>query len=193
MNTIKILIEGYVREVADTEWEASSTTTLITTTNGQLILVDPGANRKLLLAKLQEENIKPSDIEYVFISHHHPDHMRNIALFPDARLIDHEGIYDHDHGMVAPEMIPGTDIKILKTPGHQSGHASLLVPTEKGIVVVAGDVFWWMEGEEQIIDINKKDDFASDPQALVESRKKVLELADWIIPGHGKMIQNIKK
>ena len=58
------------------------------------------------------------------------------------------------------------------------------------MVVVAGDVFWWVDGEEQIIDIERPDQhFASDPAKLIESRKKVLEIADYIIPGHGTMMK----
>jgi len=34
-----------------------------------------------------------------------------------------------------------------------------------------------------------EDEFATDIEKLKESRKKVLEIADWIIPGHGKMFK----
>jgi len=73
-------------------------------------------------------------------------------------------------------------------------HCSLVVETEKGIYAVAGDVFWWMENERQEVDINKPD---GDPehmniQKLIASRRKILEIADWIIPGHGKMFK-VKK
>jgi len=32
--------------------------------------------------------------------------------------------------------------------------------------------------------------FLADKDQLIESRKKILEIADWIIPGHGKMFKN---
>lgn len=73
----------------------------------------------------------------------------------------------------------------------------MLAETEEGKVVVAADVFWWTDEEKQEIDdidalINKEDPFTKDLKALKESRKKVLEIANWIIPGHGKMFRNPK-
>ena len=59
-----------------------------------------------------------------------------------------------------------------------------------GISVVAGDVFWWMDDESQIVDVEKQDPAHSgDMNQLIASRKKILELADWVIPGHGKMFR----
>ena len=73
-------------------------------------------------------------------------------------------------------------------------HCSLIVNTEKGIYAVAGDVFWWLENEKQEVDINKLDGDPErmDMKKLIASRKKLLELADYIIPGHGD-IYKVKK
>ena len=61
-------------------------------------------------------------------------------------------------------------------------------------VVVAGDVFWWIDGEQDTsskeVLLRLEDPFVKDEKALQESRKKVLEIADWIIPGHGKIFRN---
>lgn len=65
--------------------------------------------------------------------------------------------------------------------------------TIQGKVLVAGDVFWWMDDEKQELDINKSDPFTQNRKALLKSRQKVLKIADWIIPGHGKMFKNPKK
>lgn len=186
MNTVDVLIEGYVRELSESTWEASSTCTLITTTNGKRIIVDPGSNKTLLLTALTKRNLTVPDIDWVFLTHHHLDHAMNVGMFPKAKIIDGEGIYHEDRGEVVPETIPDTDIRIIKTPGHETSHASLVVPTAEGTTVVAGDVFWWMEGEQQVLAVDKMDPFASDMTNLKESRKKVLELADTVIPGHGK-------
>ncbi len=192
MNTIDVLIEGYVRELSDTTWEACSTCTLITTEKGERIVVDPGSNKKILLAALTQRKLNVEDIDWVFLTHHHLDHAMNVGLFPNAKIIDVEGIYANDHGVVVGATIPDADIRIIKTPGHEAGHASLIVPTSNGIVAVAGDVFWWTETEEQVLEIDKTDPFASDMTSLKKSRKTVLEIAQEIIPGHGKR-QIIKK
>ncbi len=186
MNAVDVLIEGYVRELSDTTWEASSTCTLITTEKGKRIIVDPGSNKKLLLAAITKRSLNVEHIDWVFLTHHHLDHAMNVGLFPNAKIIDVEGIYSGHHGEVVGETIPDTDIRIIKTPGHEAGHASLIVSTTNGSMVVAGDVFWWMEGEKQVLGIDKTDPFASDMTSLKESRKNVLRLANTIIPGHGK-------
>ncbi len=57
---------------------------------------------------------------------------------------------------------------------------------------MAGDTFWWTDDEEQKIDVEKQDDAHPDEvnmKNLIESRKKVLKIADYIIPGHGKMFK----
>jgi len=38
-----------------------------------------------------------------------------------------------------------------------------------------------------------EDEMAWNQGKLEESRKKVLKIADWIIPGHGKMFRNPEK
>ncbi|HUW21467.1 MAG TPA: MBL fold metallo-hydrolase [Candidatus Bathyarchaeia archaeon] len=69
MNKVKVLIEGYAREIKD-GFVASSTTVLIKS-NGKRIVVDPGINRKLLLAKLRKEGLKLEDIDFVYMTHYH--------------------------------------------------------------------------------------------------------------------------
>lgn len=187
MNTIEILIEGYAK-VTDTGWIASGTTTLITTDSGKRIIIDPGANREKLLEKLAEKSLQVDDIEYVFLTHYHLDHALLMGIFPKASIITFESITTGEKGELVPALIPDTDISILKTPGHEYAGASLVIPTENGTVVAAGDVFWFEE-EEQQLDIEAKDDFATDREALIKSRKEVMDIADWIIPGHGKMIR----
>lgn len=88
MNTIDVLIEGYVRELSDTTWEACSTSTLITSSRGKRIVVDPGSNKKLLLSALTKRNLKVEDVDWVFLTHHHLDHAMNVGLFPNAKIID---------------------------------------------------------------------------------------------------------
>jgi len=191
MATVKVLIPGYAKEIAG-GWLASSTTTLIID-NGQKIIVDPGTNRPLLLQKLKEEKLTPEGINYVFMTHYHPDHNLLTGIFANAIIMDDGLFYRNDKQWDHQGIIPDTDIKIIKTPGHDQFHASLIVPTNDGIIVVAGDVFWWSDNEDQKTDrkslLDRHDPFEKDHLQLITSRKKVLSLADWIIPGHGQMFK----
>ncbi len=185
MNQVKVLIEGYAKINPDGTWDATSTTTLIDTGKHKIIM-DPGCNRHMLLAALAKENLKTGDIDIVFISHYHPDHCTLMGIFENATVFDSIQWQKGPIGGETKTTLPGTDIKIIKTPGHSPEHASLLVPTTKGKILVAADVFWWADGEEQKVDINKHDDFASDQAILKLSRSHALKIADYIIPGHGR-------
>lgn len=194
MNKIKILIEGYAYEGSNGSFFASPTSTLIYS-NNKKVLIDPGTNSDKLIEALAEEDLKPGDIDIIYLTHYHPDHFLNLSLFPGKDVIDGSMIWRKDEEISFSGKIPGTDLEILPTPGHSPEHSSILAPTaDQGLVCVAQDVFWWIDGEQEVDDyeklINKEDPFASNMDDLKESRKKVLEIADWIIPGHGKMFEN---
>jgi len=191
MTKVKVIIQGYAKETKD-GWLASSTTTLIED-SGKKIIVDPGINKTLLLKNLKRESLTPDDIDIVFMTHYHPDHVFLASIFEKAIAMDGDTIYKKDKETEYEGVIPGTKVKVIPTPGHAHEHCALLVKTDKGNVVIAADVFWWMDNEKQKVDINKEDPFTKDKKALVKSRKKILEVADWIIPGHGEMFKNQQK
>lgn len=192
MTKIKVLIEGYAKEI-DNGWLASSTATLIES-DGKRIIIDPGCNRLKLLTELEKNNLNPSDIDFVILTHNHTDHSLLAGIFENAKVLNDTEIYDNDNQIEHGGVIPGTDIKIIETPGHDQFHCAVVIEDEKlGKVVVAGDVFWWMDNEEQKTDfdslISHADPYVKDEEILKNSRKKVLEIADYIIPGHGKIFK----
>ena len=194
MAEVKVLIEGYAKSTGGKEFRASPTTTLIKD-SGKLILVDPGANRQKLLDALKRENLRPKNIDMIFLTHYHIDHLINIRLFPNKDILDNGTIYRDDEEIGFSKKIPGTSIKIIPTPGHAFEHVSLLVETNKGKMCIAGDLWWWEDGKQKTDKkslLNAKDIFVKDKKALLKSRKKILEIADYIIPGHGKMFEVIK-
>lgn len=196
MNKVTVLVEGYAHPGEDDIYVASPTTSLIETSDKK-ILVDPGTNSKKLLSSLEELNLKESDLSFIYLSHYHPDHFLNIKLFPNLELYDGSMRWAGEEEHTYENLLPGTDIEILSTPGHAPEHSSLLIYTDEGVVCIAQDVFWWEDGKQQTEDIeqllNQEDPFASDMEALKQSRKLVLEKADWIIPGHGKKFKNPTK
>ena len=186
MNTVKVLIEGYAKVNPDGTWDATSTTTLIDTGKHKIIM-DPGCHRQLLLEALAREGLEKGDIDTVFISHYHPDHCLLMGCFENATVFDSIQWQKGPIGGETKDTLPDTNIQIIKTPGHAPEHASPLVAASEGKVLGGADVFWWRAGEEQKIDISKHDDFASDQKTLQLSRSLALKIADYIIPGHGKM------
>ena len=142
-----------------------------------------------MIAGLKREKLKPSNIDYVFLTHYHLDHVLQASVFTKAKILDGTMIYEDDRETEYGETIPGTSIGVISTPGHADELASLLAQTEKGNIMIASDNFWWIKSERQEIDINKQDMFANNIERLKESRKKILKMADYVIPGHGKMMK----
>ncbi|MEO1033524.1 MAG: MBL fold metallo-hydrolase [Bacteroidota bacterium] len=196
MTQIKVLVQGYALPL-DKGWKASSTVCLITA-GDKKIITDPGCNREALLQALSDEQLQTSDIDYVFLSHYHPDHILLAGIFENAKYITFDSglMYDKDLMTEFDKHVLGEDIEIVHTPGHVKQHLSLIVNTPKGKVAVAGDVVWWLDTEEQQFNLHQPDHMQAidmDMQALVESRKLLLRQADYIIPGHGKLFKVDKK
>jgi len=196
MLKVKVLIEGYAREESGIEFASSSV--VLIRDNGANVIVDPGMNRKMLLDGLAHEGFKIEDINYVILTHTHIDHSLLSGIFCNAKILDDSAIYSFD-GRISDHggKIPNSNIEIIKTPGHDQFHCSVLINTEDlGKVIIAGDVFWWKEGEElekntqSLLDY--EDPYVKDKEALRKSREKILGMADWIIPGHGKMFKSNK-
>lgn len=189
MATVKVLIEGYAKRRSE-GWVASSSVVLITADCGKII-ADPGCNREKLLEALRAEGLTTDDIDYVFLSHAHPDHVLLAGIFERAKAITFDAnlLYNNDNSALWDTHELGHDIEIVETPGHTLEHISLVVDTAEGKIAIAGDSIWWLDDEEQIFAIRQKDHSAArgmNMETLIESRKKLLRMADYIIPGHGK-------
>ena len=147
-----------------------------------VVVVDPGmvADRSLILDPLAAEGVAPHRVTDVVFSHHHPDHTLNAALFPTARFHDHWAIYRDDVWTDRPAdgFALSPSIRLAATPGHTPEDISTLVDTAAGLVVFT-HLWWHAEGPAE-------DPYATDPQALHDSRAKILALSPaLIVPGHG--------
>jgi glyoxylase-like metal-dependent hydrolase (beta-lactamase superfamily II) len=184
MTEVKILVEGY--ESVDSKEEIACSTISLIRDKNVIMVVDPGTvkDHRILVNALRREGLTIDDVNFVGITHSHMDHYRNIGLFPKAKAVDYWGIWDKDKN----EEWDGSDIqfsdsiRIVKLPGHTYDSIVFLVKTKQGTVAICGDVFW-KENHP------KDDPYATDNKKLEESRKKLLQMADWIIPGHGKMFK----
>ncbi len=127
------------------------------------ILVDaahPG-RRRLLPARLKERGLTPADIDCVFLTHAHWDHMLNVDLFPNAQILIHprERAYIKQpaegdwatlryattilESMRLQEVKEGDEIDdgafVAETPGHSPGSMALLVRGAAGTAAISGD------------------------------------------------------
>jgi glyoxylase-like metal-dependent hydrolase (beta-lactamase superfamily II) len=187
---VNVLVEGYFEKISETRCRASSTIILISDKNKN-ILVDTGnpQDKEKIVRALKKRNLTPLDIDFVFITHFHPDHMGCNYLFEKAKFIIPgvsfwKDIFDRS----SDNQKISKDISILSTSGHTEDSSTLLIKTNKGVVACVGDLFWF-EGDE-----NEKllEEDCSNKKLFYENRKKMLEIADFIIPGHGKMFKTKK-
>ena len=147
-----------------------------------LLVVDPGmvASRSRILDPLRELGVVPEAVTHVVLSHHHPDHTLNIALFPEAEVVDFWARYkddvwlDHDGDGYRPS--PRSQVWL--TPGHTNEDMTLVVDADDGVYAMTH--LWWREDRTP-----EEDPLAVDNEAIRRGRMRVLEAADVVIPGHG--------
>jgi len=132
---------------------------------------DEGGDRmhlqRRLVDQLAELGVKPSQIDYVGISHYHYDHTGQAVDFPQSKLL----IDRRDWAVVkevprlsaalapwseGPSSVQPLDqdfdvfgdqsVKILRMPGHTPGHRALLIRLkERGPVLLSGDAVHFRE------------------------------------------------
>ncbi len=180
-----------------------SSVTLVRTAD-RIMLVDTGSygDRALLLTRLQEVGIAPGEVDDVFLTHFHFDHVLNFDLFKNAtfHLSETEIRYVTEGGfqavndpyvpaviypLLAPqiksfstevEIQPG--VRVFPLPGHTPGTSGLLL--EQTQVLIAGD------GIKCARDFNNWQPppaFAG-KRAALRSYRRAADKAQIIIPGH---------
>ncbi|HJR93390.1 MAG TPA: MBL fold metallo-hydrolase [Acidimicrobiia bacterium] len=144
------------------------------------IVVDPGMvpARAVIFDALDSLGVRPDDVTDIVISHHHPDHTLNIALFPVVPVHDFWAVYHGDQWLDRPAdgAVVSPHVRLMATPGHTPEDITTLVDTTDG--VVAFTHCWWYEGIEG-------DRRAADLDELMVRRARVAEVADLVVPGHG--------
>ncbi|MFP5341785.1 MAG: MBL fold metallo-hydrolase [Candidatus Limnocylindria bacterium] len=146
------------------------------------IVVDPGmvARRSLILDPLAAHGVTPEAVTHVFLSHHHPDHTVNIALFPNAEVVDFWARYRDDLwlGHDGDGYHLAADSELWLTPGHTPQDATLIVRADDAVYAMTH--LWWFEDRTPEVD-----PLSDDQPAIERGRARVLAAADVVIPGHG--------
>jgi len=134
---VHVLHNGYVGLGGDDE-RVSGTVTLIRDGDA-VIVVDPGmvADREALLAALEAHGPAPRDVTDVVLSHHHPDHAVNAALFGNARIHDHWAVYQGDRWLSrdAHDARPSPSARLPRTPGHTGEDISTVASAPDGVYI----------------------------------------------------------
>ena len=149
--------------------DARSAVSLIIS-GGHKIIVDSGlvgedGEIRRALAGL---NVKPEEVDLLVNTHSHPDHCGNNCLFSAARVLAPK-----DGDAISP------GVWVMATPGHSMDSISVVV--EAGLtIVIAGDALPTFGNFLKMVPPALHTD-----RALAEvSMRKILEIADLVVPGH---------
>jgi len=177
---------------------ASSISCFVVETQGKRILFDAGngaAHGGKMLERLRAASIAPEQIDYIFVTHFHGDHIGGLAadgkpLFANAQLYVPDAEYaawaamSNDGGKEAVETVDTygdrlhrfayTDtlplgVKAMAAPGHTPGHTVY----QAGRLFIAGDLLHGFDLQMQDLDICPAYDM--DPAKATESRKHFID------------------
>ncbi|HET9756737.1 MAG TPA: MBL fold metallo-hydrolase [Candidatus Limnocylindrales bacterium] len=175
MASVHLLHAGYTGE-------RTASSIVLVRDGDALIVSDPGmvARRSLILDPLAKLGVDPAAVTHVFLSHHHPDHTMNVALFPNAEVVDFWARYKNDLWLDMPgdgyRLSPKAQLWL--TPGHTAEDASLIVEADDGVYAMTH--LWWHADRTPELDPD-----ADDQPAIEAGRERVLAVAEVVIPGHG--------
>ena len=158
---------------------------------------------------LQKMGVSAGDIKTIVITHLHADHVLNAEKFPYARVIvqkedlkfarnPHPLFTKSYHRQLFEglnletisgntEVVPG--VEVFLTPGHSPGCQSVSVTTTRGKAVITGFCCIdenFGEGGDIVPGIH------TDLYKAYDSVTKTREIADIILPLHGKHVQSVE-
>ncbi len=175
-------------------------------TNARNILFDTGSygDRQILLDRMRALNLTRPDIDTVFISHFHFDHVINAELFTHAEILISQVEYEYlkteaylnagdpyvpyAHATVLrSRLTPVTDgeyiaegVRAVLLPGHTPGNMGLVL--EELDTLLAGDAV--KNGWEFVRGIAPPIFHSS--EAALKSYDRVKSLASVVVPGHDR-------
>ncbi|HNX40007.1 MAG TPA: MBL fold metallo-hydrolase [Methanothrix sp.] len=162
--------------------DARSSVTLIASGKHRIV-VDTGLSgeEELIVKALAETGLFVQDIDIIVNTHSHLDHCGANHLFTSARKAE---------GVGGETIAPG--VSILATPGHSGDSISVIVrgrlerPDGIGngasVIVIAGDALPTLNNFLKAV----PPALHSDRDLAVASMKKIIEMADIVVPGHDR-------
>jgi N-acyl homoserine lactone hydrolase len=146
-------------------------------------------------AELEAHGHRVEDVRLVVNSHLHFDHCGNNMRFPGVPIyvqaseyeatqrpdytvsewVDFEGA---DYAIVEGDTQIASGVRVMSTPGHTSGHQSLVIDTSEGIVALAGQAIYSKAEFEHIRTTGAapEEDPSLDPVTYLASAKRLIEL-----------------
>jgi len=158
--------------------------------------------------QLRRFAVAPEEIRLVVNTHLHVDHCGGNRFLPNARFVAqrseldyaldplpaHRPAYDVDFAHMRLDLLDGdsdiTDgIRVIVTPGHSPGSQAVLVDTESGLFILAGDTIAHYVNME----VPEGDSFVPGPlyvnlREYYQSLDRLRDLGGTILPGHDALV-----
>ena len=168
--------------------------------------VGPARMRGIVVERLKERGMTVNDIDYVFISHCHWDHVINLDTFKNSTIFIPRSEYESANNLPANnwaipsflhELCKGLKVELLDAqevelftgvhtvllPGHSIGLQGLLVETEdQKKSLFAADAVW----SARAVVRGRPDLTFYDMPMTEASVKKAVQISDVIYPGHDR-------
>lgn len=201
--TIDVILPGYTVSTSEGSLGFCAVT-LVRASKTILVDVCHNGRRALLLQRLRERGLRPSDIETIVLTHAHWDHCLNIDLFPHAEVIVHENELRYAHapdprdwatagytGLIlerhklrtardGDELDAG--VRVVDVPGHTPGSIALLVEQDGGTAAITGDALTSARSALQGVPHLVFFDLAVAKESIVRLRRS----ARYFYPGHDR-------
>lgn len=167
---------------------ASSSSVLIED-NGSTIIVDTSTKDDChkIEKSLDDLGYSPEKINVVINTHLHSDHCGCNDIFVNAKKYAHplQTNKEEYRDIRSIYSLNLEKISIIDTPGHVPGHISVVFKNEIGInIVIAGDAIPTVNNYYKWVPPR----ISSDPDEAIKSMKKIVKIADVIIPGHDRIL-----
>ena len=179
----------YWGERDDKAYRPALCTSTVVAGDGFSLIVDPSFGDGVQMASelYRRTGLKLSDVNTVFLTHEHGDHVAGLKHFAHASWLAPTGVAKilNDSGEFERPIEPAPErlfdcIEPVHTPGHTFSHHSLKFSCEGYRVVIAGDAAmtrdFWAErkGYFNCVDFD----------AASRSIERLAGMADLVIPGH---------
>lgn len=192
---LEILKPGIlIRDEKNVILNAESSVTLIQTENKNIIIDTSVARAKNeILSGLKRNNLTPAEIDFVFCTHNHIDHVSNNILFENSKIyVNRIELKTIKRSNMNPLTIDPDKpyqflegISLIATPGHTLGSTSVFIELNENKYVITGDAIPirnnFLKWIPPIVNV--------DPDKCLKSMEKIKKIADYIIPGHDYMFK----
>jgi len=196
---VRVLRPGILRRAPDgTILDARSSVTLISTIEHKIVVdTGPTDEGEKIQENLSRAGLQLRDISIVINTHPHPDHTGGNHLFERAAVLcgrqgllwlAKKAVVTKKYPLVSDdEVLLDERVSLIKTPGHTWDSISVIIRGASSVfsesretIVIAGDalptksnyVKWVLPA----VRVCSKESLAS--------MKKIVEISNWVIPGH---------